>query len=170
MALLRPVLSLERRTLTLNGVLEIDIAPSVGEESAPDSETGAPETVGEKSTSVLSCGEAASIVPCRDEDGRIGAFLQSFFGIECFLGRVARDAGKSFANEAPLLVVSRESVAHLNAEFALEVSPARFRPNLVLAGGPGPHWEVRSFFLFLLTCFDDLSFLLRLLSLSSLVF
>jgi uncharacterized protein YcbX len=129
MALLESVISLERMTLTLNGTLEIDIRsstfpPNVGEKSAEDC-----------AACVSSCG------PLRPWGGAAAnSFLQTFFGIECFLARSA--VGKTLANSSDsFLVVSAESVTWLNEQYDLSVSAKRFRPTLLLSGGPGPHWE-----------------------------
>ena len=77
------------------------------------------------------------------EDPAITAWLSRVVGHPCLLGQLSpeQDRKVGFANDAQLLVLSQESLDFLNSQYELNVDVRRFRPNLVIAGGHGPHFE-----------------------------
>ncbi len=130
MCLLKPVVSLEKRVLCLNNVLEVSLDYSPGESSI-----------------VGLCSDFGNVLLFKED--RISDFLRTILGVECFLGRLDTSgndrvgesgAAIAFANEAQFLVVSQESIDYLNSQYDLKVDYSRFRPNLVISGGM-PHFE-----------------------------
>lgn len=84
--------------------------------------------------------------PC---DAAADAWLSAFLGRPVRLAHMAGDVHRpmtssharpgdevSFADAFPLLLVTREAVALLGTKLGRDVSPLRFRPNLVVDGAP----------------------------------
>jgi uncharacterized protein YcbX len=90
-----------------------------------------------------------------DQGDAIAEWLGSFLGIRCRLVRQADDAVRlvdpnyatspldqvSFADGYPLLLISEESLADLNARLEQPLPMHRFRPNVVVRGAPHPYAE-----------------------------
>src|SRR5690606_30595160 len=84
--------------------------------------------------------------PARSCGPRAAEWASDVLGVACRVVRIARAEGdaldrlgrvrESFADAYPALVVSRASLADLNARLARALPMDRFRPNLVLEGVP----------------------------------
>lgn len=90
---------------------------------------------------------------------RVDQWFRDYLGTECHLVHMGRDCRRavtaerggrpgdevSFADECPLLLTTEASLADLDARAPIEVTMERFRPNLVVRGGPAPydedHWR-----------------------------
>ncbi|CAA9573561.1 MAG: Flavodoxin reductases (ferredoxin-NADPH reductases) family 1 [uncultured Thermomicrobiales bacterium] len=94
---------------------------------------------------------------CRvvDQGDEIARWFAAFLGVACRLVRLADDFERKvdpayatsardqvgFADGFPLLLISEESLADLNARLAEPLPMNRFRPNVVVAGAGGPFAE-----------------------------
>jgi molybdenum cofactor sulfurtransferase len=130
------------------------VRPEVDEQSGVLrlSSSSDPEVVEVRLVSSSVCLQSASVAVCgSDGAGRVqvvsnetvSAWLSRVVGEPCVLGQLSpeKDRKVGFANDAQLLVVSQDSVDFLNHQFELSIDVGRFRPNLVLIGGSGPHFE-----------------------------
>ena len=77
------------------------------------------------------CGSSCGAVDCGF--GAADAWCSEALATPCAL---ARRGDGGFANEAPLLLVSREALAALDGRLPGSADAARFRPNVVVEGGP----------------------------------
>ena len=93
-------------------------------------------------------------IPCKavDQGPEAARWVSRFIGGDYRLVRMAEDfirpAGSaapngqvSFADAYPLLVVSEESLADLNARIGYDIKMNRFRPNIVIKGSDAPYIE-----------------------------
>lgn len=90
-----------------------------------------------------------------DQGDAVAQWLGTFLGLRCRLVRQADDAVRrvdptyatsptdqvSFADGYPLLLITEESLADLNARLGQAVPMNRFRPNVVVRGAPYPYAE-----------------------------
>ena len=155
MATIRPTIDADGETMTLS------VAPTSSPSLEPvsfaindDCDSGTTELV-------RVCGRQVGM---RVVSPAANRWLSSFFRKPCTLVRYVdcRDAScatgsavKAFSNSAEFLVVSRESLAELSRRASLMLPEAHVsahgydeaslvhnvRPNIVLSGGPGPHFE-----------------------------
>ena len=93
--------------------------------------------------------------PAVDQGPEVAAWLSAFLGTDCRLVRMADDHVRrvdpayatserdqvGFADGYPLLLISQESLADLNARLPEPLPMNRFRPNVVVAGGGAPYVE-----------------------------
>jgi uncharacterized protein YcbX len=71
-------------------------------------------------------------IPARAAPAALNAQLSGFLGIEARLVELGADAGRSFADSRPVLVVSTGSLDALNAALGRAVGMERFRGNIVV--------------------------------------
>ncbi len=64
-------------------------------------------------------------------DSRYSKWFTEYMSVTCYLARNI-EANESFANEAPLLLLTRQAVDKLNTKLDKPVDPVHFRPNIVL--------------------------------------
>jgi molybdenum cofactor sulfurtransferase len=135
LCLIRPLVDLEKRTMILTALGESFLV-DLRDDSADSSSAKVFHVCGEGSGRVKLCSSA-----------ELCTWLHRVVGRACVLARLSEETHLTeqrkvgFANDAQLLVVSQESVDFLNSQYELSMDALRFRPNLVLGGGSGPHFE-----------------------------
>ena len=135
MALIKSEVNLENLTMTVS-------APG-----KPDLVIDLRQTDCEETTVTVCSAKCAATV--FDDHALYSEWFSSYLKVKCFLARNGESNDKdSFANEAPLLLLTRQSVERLNGTLRMQgkagVSARHFRPNLVLnvvGGGGGDNPE-----------------------------
>jgi uncharacterized protein YcbX len=136
LALVHPTRTPEALQLTAPGMSELWLAPRAD---------------GERMQVTIWRDSVAAV----DQGPEVADWLSSFLGTPCRLVRHADDAVRlvdrafatqptdevSFADGYPLLLVSEESLADLNARLDAPLPMNRFRPNVVVRGAGAPYAE-----------------------------
>ena len=132
MAQISPLLSLENNCLALSAPGCQDLIISL-DSIVTKGGVGHIRVCGDKTCAEVWGGDEAS------------DWFGSFLGVQCWLvrhrgERPETDLGKGFANDAPLLVISQQSVNLLNSvlisQGSKQISSRHFRPNLVVSRSP----------------------------------